>query len=1010
MLKDPLFNKYIKSKLNEFLEINDNGEVSDCTLWESLKVVMRGYVISYEAQKKKINNDRLLEIQRELTLIEHAYRSSLAQSDYNKILKLKYEYNSILSKCVEISLLKMKHKYFELGDKPERLLARQLKGIKSKQAIHRIKAKSGDLLTDPKQINSCFREFYSNLYSSSLEVNEEDFNIFFDKLVIPQLPEFCKVELDAPILEIELMEAIQAFPSGKSPGPDGFGSEFYKAFSKQLVPYMLRMINDSVRNKKLPRSLYEANIILLLKKGKEDLDPASYRPIALLNFDQKVLTKVMSIRLGNHISKIIHTDQTGFIPGRFSFANTRLLFNILYSDKIKNKEAAIISLDAQKAFDQLEWPYMIEVLKRFGFGDFFISLVKMLYLCPMSTISTNGERSSSFELHRGVRQGDPLSPLLFDLALEPLAIGIRNHPQIHGIKCGDTESLVNLYADDLLIFISDPELSVPNLLNYIDAFSRLSGYSINWSKSEFMCITNNLSPSFLKSLPFKIIDDHFTYMGLKISRNPKHLFKLNFQHMVDKLKANIECWKLLPLSMIGRINAIKMVTLPRFLYLFQNIRIFLPSSFFRQLDSVICSFVWAYKPPRISKRHLQRPTALGGLGLPVFKQYYWAANARALTYWQKGIIDHSLPDGAPLWLSIEAQSLTNTSLPVLLFSMTKPLNRIVGNNFIIKNSLRILNQIKRFLSLSPVSSYTPIAHNHFFVPGQLDNVFLTWREKGLQCIKDFYFDNSFASFTQLKIKYSLPSSHFFRYLQVRHYVQKNIPSFPIKPKESIFYDLLLSPPDTRHLVSKFITALSPSDNTTPLKVGWANELGAAISDDMWEKSLSSIHRCSVNSRYRLIQFKILHRFYFSKTRLNKIYSSVSPLCDWCQTSEGSLSHLIWSCPVLHDYWVGIFHWFSEAFNVDIVPDYKLAIFGYFDSSVSFSSAQQQALLAGMVAAKKVILLSWKSPVAPCFKRWLSEMLFIIQMDRLHCNDTKSYKRFQSVWGVVLNNLDVQIPR
>lgn len=133
---------------------------------------------------------------------------------------------------------------------------------------------------------------------------------------------------------------------------------------------MLRMINDSVRNEKLPRCLYKANIILLLKKGKEDSDPAFYRPIALLNFDQKVLTKVMSIRLGNHISKIIHTDQTGFIPGRFSFANTRRHFNILYS--------AIISLVAQKAFDQLEWPYMIEVLKRFGFGDFFISLVKML--------------------------------------------------------------------------------------------------------------------------------------------------------------------------------------------------------------------------------------------------------------------------------------------------------------------------------------------------------------------------------------------------------------------------------------------------------------------------------------------------------------------------------------------------------------------------------------------------------------------------------------------------------
>lgn len=268
--------------------------------------------------------------------------------------------------------------------------------------------------------------------------------------------------------------------------------------------------------------MYEANICVVLKKGKPETDPANYRPIALLNFDQKVLTKILASRLAQRISTIIHPDQTGFIPGRFSFCNVRLLLDILYANhQLANNSAAIISLDTQKAFNQIEWPYMFEVLKQFGFGNKFINWIKIVHFHPSSCVLTNGIRSSSFELNQGVRQGDPLSPLLFNIALEPLAVGIRTHPHIHGISLGNAESLISLYADDLLLCLTDPVVSVPKIIDYIDTFSKLSGYSINWSKSEFMPLTNNLSDTFLSSIPFKIVDDHFTYLGkvsLYISR------------------------------------------------------------------------------------------------------------------------------------------------------------------------------------------------------------------------------------------------------------------------------------------------------------------------------------------------------------------------------------------------------------------------------------------------------------------------------------------------------------
>lgn len=109
-------------------------------------------------------------------------------------------------------------------------------------------------------------------------------------------------------------------------------------------------------------------------------------------------------------------------------------------------------------------------------------------LRPLSYILTNINKFKAFQLRLGVSQGNPLPPLFFDITLEPLAVEIRSHPLIHRIKIGDNEAIVSLYADDLLIYLSDPAKSVPRLLNYISAFSKISGYTINWTKSVFMSL------------------------------------------------------------------------------------------------------------------------------------------------------------------------------------------------------------------------------------------------------------------------------------------------------------------------------------------------------------------------------------------------------------------------------------------------------------------------------------------------------------------------------------------
>ncbi len=234
------------------------------------------------------------------------------------------------------------------------------------------------------------------------------------------------------------------------------------------------------------QALYQANIVLLPKKDRDPNNVSSYRPVSLLTFETKLLSKILANRLESHIAKIVHPDQNGFIPNRRIFFNLRRVFNIIYDPICSKENNVLISLDAEKAFDQIEWEYMFAVLEKFGFGKRFMDWIRIIYKEPSASVITNGQRSPPFRLYKGMRQGDPLSPFIFALALEPLACHIRSSPNIHPITCQCTKHKFSAYADDVVLFISNPEVSVTPLLKLINVFGSFSGYKINWDKSELM--------------------------------------------------------------------------------------------------------------------------------------------------------------------------------------------------------------------------------------------------------------------------------------------------------------------------------------------------------------------------------------------------------------------------------------------------------------------------------------------------------------------------------------------
>ena len=168
-----------------------------------------------------------------------------------------------------------------------------------------------------------------------------------------------------------------------TPGPDVLPPEFYKRFSTLLAPVLLDMYNHSLSTGTLPKTLTEASISVILKKDKNPAECSSYRLISLLNVDVKILAKTFARRLETSLPSIISEDQTGFIRGRQLSSNIRRLLNIVSAPSSEGKPEMVLSLDAEKAFDRVEWGYLFKVLEKFGFGRTFITWIRLLYSSPL---------------------------------------------------------------------------------------------------------------------------------------------------------------------------------------------------------------------------------------------------------------------------------------------------------------------------------------------------------------------------------------------------------------------------------------------------------------------------------------------------------------------------------------------------------------------------------------------------------------------------------------------------
>lgn len=215
-----------------------------------------------------------------------------------------------------------------------------------------------------------------------------------------------------------------------------------------------------------------------------------------------------------------------------------------------------------------------------------------------------------------------------------MAEALWTSPNIQVLRVGGLEERVALYADDMLLFLRDAGPSLEGALELLDIFSPFTGLKVNWGKSILFPIDQGAQDTTAPNSPLKWVME-FTYLGIIISRQAEDFQMLKLDPVIQEFRKKLKVWEVLPLSLLGRINLIKMKILPKFLYLFRNSPQWLPKSFFffTGLHGMFSTFTWANKPARIKLSTLMQPVAQGGLAFPDLYKYYLATQLVTVERW-----------------------------------------------------------------------------------------------------------------------------------------------------------------------------------------------------------------------------------------------------------------------------------------------------------------------------------------------------------------------------------------
>lgn len=603
LLGDETFVNEVKDLLNEFG--GRNGDF--IAQWEQfkndvkIKAIERSSVLRYNERKKEE------ELQTQLKFL--LSQECAAPGTFSKEIKeVKNALEVIDIERYRGAMIRARAERLWSNETPTKRALGDEKRYAKRNEIARIRY--GNVVTDDSEvIEREFVQHYRGLFSHQ-ECFKNDYERQFLTLM-PQLDEQVTARLEEPISVHEIEQAIEELGNGKSPGPDGISAAFYKTFKGDVALILHVVFTRAYERKELPPSFRRSHVVLIPKSEDPEklMQVESYRPISLTNVDYKILMKILARRLQMVIKEIVGPHQTCGIKGRTIYTNIHVARSVLEAIDSLGGKVAMLQIDLEKAFDRVVHEVLFSLLRHVNLGSVILDGVMMAYKqCTMNLV-INKKLSQSIPVLSSVRQGCPLSPLLFAIYLEPFCLKILANSSVHGFKLQSTEVKILSYADDIALFCEDTE-SVKEAVKEATMFCELSGSKINWKKcSGFWHGDWVATPATFANVEWSLCPVKYLGVPLECYTNPDEYWKGQIESCRDKTLK----WGGRDLSMFARSTVCNMFLVAKVMYVLQVLC--MTRTVIQKLHRVFAVFLWRSSWERTSRTNIFRSVKAGGLGL-----------------------------------------------------------------------------------------------------------------------------------------------------------------------------------------------------------------------------------------------------------------------------------------------------------------------------------------------------------------------------------------------------------